>query len=240
MKAVRSGARPVVKWLLSDPKASAALNVNHTSKAGSTALIAAGMQGHTDLCDLLLSKGALINARTDALDSAVSLAVWKNHTATVSFLLSRGARVDTTDKFGESPLHDSAKHGNCAVLTAVLDAPGQHIRATKLNSRNQKGQTPLMCAAINGHADAVRLLIGAGADTAVLDDERRTAYDHAANDECTRLLAPSMGPAATTTAALFRPGSLFVCLFNRSPPPHLCCPLSWSVRSLAADRERTD
>lgn len=54
-------------------------------------------------------------------------------------------------------IHDAAKKGDVAALTAALDA-GADV------NKNSGGATPLFYAAIRGHAEAANLLISRGAD----------------------------------------------------------------------------
>ncbi len=50
-------------------------------------------------------------------------------------------------------------------------------RPEDINSTTNTGMTPLMMAATEGHAEAVRLLLQFGADRTLKDDEGLTAKD---------------------------------------------------------------
>ncbi len=69
------------------------------------------------------------------------------------------------------PLHDAAA-GNDLTNIAQL------LTAIDINARDAQGRTPLMIAAKNGHADAVRVLLERGADVHVADNEGLSALNH--------------------------------------------------------------
>jgi ankyrin repeat protein len=62
---------------------------------------------------------------------------------------------------------------NAAVIRVALDA------GAKVNTRDEDGQTPLICAAAEGDADAVSSLIEAGANVDATSSDGRTARDWA-------------------------------------------------------------
>lgn len=63
------------------------------------------------------------------------------------------------DRFGATALHHAARGGNTEILADLLKNP-----TVDVNARNDAGETPLMIAAREGEAAAVRLLLAHGAD----------------------------------------------------------------------------
>jgi ankyrin repeat protein len=111
--------------------------------------------------------------------------------ASVRDLLRRGARVDAASPMGVSALHIAASLGRTDVLRELLAAE----RGVFSSGADVHGNTPLLLAAAGGHADAVTLLLAAGADV-----KARTVYDLATpmmrasrvnNLDVTRLLLKS-------------------------------------------------
>lgn len=64
------------------------------------------------------------------------------------------------DGRGDGPLHHAARHGDAAIVRALIGAQAD------VNLRSGRGQTVLYCAGAHGHVDTVRLLLGRGADPA--------------------------------------------------------------------------
>jgi ankyrin repeat protein len=63
-----------------------------------------------------------------------------------------------------------------------------------LNIADANKLTPLHCASWNGDAEAIRLLLKAGADNNAKTIYGQTPMDLAANDECRRVLTPLTTP----------------------------------------------
>ena len=57
-----------------------------------------------------------------------------------------------------TPLHDAAKAGNAAAISALLAAGADP------NAKDKNGETPLHTAASRGHTAAISALLAAGAD----------------------------------------------------------------------------
>ncbi len=75
---------------------------------------------------------------------------------------------------GKNGLHTAAEHG-CTLIVELLRHNPQ-----LLNARALDGTTPLHQAALNGHLDAFRLLLEAGADLAILGGKAKETVVHIA------------------------------------------------------------
>ncbi len=75
------------------------------------------------------------------------------------------------------PIHLAAASNYLGALQALLDRRPQDVDA-----KTNIGITPLMMAATEGHAEAVRLLLQFGADCTLQDDEGLTAKDVASRN----------------------------------------------------------
>jgi uncharacterized protein len=86
------------------------------------ALMLAAAKGHTETVDLLLDRGASIEAKS-AVDgrTALMLAAAKGHTETVGMLLDRGASIEATCNDGGTALIISAENGHIPVVFMLLD-----------------------------------------------------------------------------------------------------------------------
>jgi hypothetical protein len=103
-------------------------------------------------------------------------AIRENDEDTALLLLDAGADPKVrggTHKRPESALGLAAHHGHAKLVQALI---AQHV---PLNDRADWGWTPLMRAAMTGHLDALNLLLSAGADKSLKDEDGLTALDHA-------------------------------------------------------------
>lgn len=129
-------------------------------------LIQAIETGDIDQVRRVLTGGAVVNARTRAGLTALSVAVIRGYEDIALLLIEKGASLDARDKSGDrdnqhpgnSPVHYAAIYGRTRVLQAMLD------RGVSPNLRDRNGRTLLMLAVENGHHDTVRLLLERGAD----------------------------------------------------------------------------
>jgi ankyrin repeat protein len=129
-------------------------------------LIQAVETGDIDQVQRVLTGGAVVNARTRAGLTALSVAIIRGHDDIALLLIEKGASLDARDKSGDrenqhpgnSPVHYAAIYGRTRVLEAMLD------RGVSPNLRDRNGRTLLMLAVENGHRDTVRLLLERGAD----------------------------------------------------------------------------
>ena len=141
----------------------------------------AAYYGHKELVELLLSKGADVNATDIEGFTPLAYASVNNQKETVEFLISRGAKEDLycavmkgdktlCEKFinetsflnkgpmGFTPLH-IAVAGNNKELAEFLIARGSDV-----DSKTREGETPLFYAVSNGNIPVAELLVLKGAD----------------------------------------------------------------------------
>ncbi len=75
-------------------------------------------------------------------------------------LLAAGGALRAKDKSRLSLMHDAARGGSAECVQWLLAASG----IADLNARDKWGRTPLHWCVLNGHTDAARVLIDAGAE----------------------------------------------------------------------------
>lgn len=137
------------------------VDVAKTDIYGRAAISYAAMNGHADVCRLLLTLPT-VDAATVDLDgfSPLILAVMNGKAEVVEILLSHGANVEPASKADLIPLCLAAQGGHTDITRLLLG------RGAKIMP-NSEGLTPQALAARDGHAECLQLLVDAGADANV-------------------------------------------------------------------------
>jgi ankyrin repeat protein len=164
---------------------------------GMTPLMAASVNGDVAVIKLLVDKNADVNTKNGAGETALMFAATNGSPAAVEFLLDRGADASVKSKRSETALGNAGTSGVEETARMLLD------HGAEVNSRNIRGYSPLMLAASSDAvpAGAVKLLLAAGADKALVGDYDETALDFATkrgNTEVARLLGAVPKPAAVS------------------------------------------
>ncbi|MEM4137926.1 MAG: ankyrin repeat domain-containing protein, partial [Candidatus Anstonellaceae archaeon] len=76
----------------------------------------------------------------------------------VKQLIEKGANINSTDKYGYTPLHFAAKSGNTKVAEFLIKS------GSDVNAKNKDGYTPLHFAAQSGNIELAEFLIKSGSD----------------------------------------------------------------------------
>lgn len=142
-------------------------DVNVAAGDGATALHWAAHWNDISTLDLLLEAGANTNAANAFGVTALSLACTNGAAAAVDKLLAAGADPNIAQATGETPLMTCARAGNAEAVTSLL-AHGADVNAKE----TLQGQTALMWASGQNHADVVQALVDAGAHVYERSDVR--------------------------------------------------------------------
>ena len=135
------------------------VDVNTPQIDGMTALHWATYQDDLETEELLVRAGAKVNAANRYGVTPLSLACTNGNGAMVELLLKAGADPNLALPGGETPLMTAARAGKLGPVKSLV------IRGATVDSRDERrGQTALMWAAAEGHAEIVKELIEAGAD----------------------------------------------------------------------------
>jgi ankyrin repeat protein len=135
------------------------VDVNAPQVDGMTALLWATYHDDQEIVDQLVRAGASVKAVNRYGVTPLSLACTNGNGAMVERLLKAGADPDAPLPGGETPLMTAARSGTLRSVKALL------ARGASVESKDdRRGQTALMWAAAEGHADVAQALIDARAD----------------------------------------------------------------------------
>ncbi|KAK8220654.1 ankyrin repeat-containing domain protein [Phyllosticta capitalensis] len=174
--AAQRGSIEIVRLLLSH-----GVGVNEKDYSGATALHEAVRFSNLSIVELSVDHGADIIApdndgRTPILVASTSssdileylLEQQISRSSDTSFLTKAESR------FGESPLHCTARRG-CVANVQLLLKSGQPV--VLCSRKDKQGWTPLHTAAWSAREDVVKILIQSGSDLSAVDEAQRTAVD---------------------------------------------------------------
>lgn len=117
-----SGDKDKVQVLIEKSNNSKEL-VNSPDNSGYTALHYAARNGYVDICKLLLSRGADIDAQTRSGKVTPLLkAAAAGKAATIKFLIESGAKVDAQDVDGQTALHKVIFNNHTDLAKMLLEA----------------------------------------------------------------------------------------------------------------------
>jgi ankyrin repeat protein len=128
--------------------------VSCSTPEGWTPLHLAVHAGHGPVAELLLARGADVNApaHNDLHNTPILWAVMAGQSGMVALLLTHGADVNAANAAGATPLHKAAIHGDGQLVRLLL------AHGARTDARNSGGQTPLIHALYHGHTEVSALL----------------------------------------------------------------------------------
>ena len=182
-----------------------------------TALHAAAERGNLKMVEILVFRGAEINALNERgetpLDLALHAGPWKREPGLeiVVLLINHGARVDlfTAAQMGNnSEIQEQSKDGDFDV-----------------NGFDNRGRTALFHASRNNHLETVRLILSLGADPNLVCEDGQTPLStaclHSLSQECDIQLINTLvehGAEETLEAAIVRSNTSLITKFVQAEP----------------------
>ncbi|WP_310620051.1 ankyrin repeat domain-containing protein [Flexibacterium corallicola] len=151
------------------------VNINQSNDYGCSALFWAVAFAYEDILEVLLQVGADVNQTDSVGRSPLMTAAVRGSLSMTKKLIKAGANIHHiqtggTYQAGHTALHHAAyKAKNTNVLSYLIE------HGIDINSVNKNGQTPLIRAARRGNFENMKLLLSAGANTTLIDDNNNTA-----------------------------------------------------------------
>ncbi|XP_071094514.1 putative ankyrin repeat protein RF_0381 [Haliotis cracherodii] len=174
--------------------------INAKSTGGFTAVLVAANNGHGEVFDLLVAKGADLLILTEAGDNILHEACRGGSMKLVTYVLNQNiVDINSRGNSGMTPSMKAASTGHKDIFDllqekkadlSLLDSNENNIlhKACKggnvelvryvltknivdINSKNKFGTTSAMEAAVGGHKEVLHLLMSTGADLTLFDEE---------------------------------------------------------------------
>jgi ankyrin repeat protein len=167
---------------------------------GFTALSRAIEQGHEDIADALLKKGARVSGRTRSGAPVLSFVISQNRDDLFNMLLEHNPPLEAVDYDGRTALMAAAVQGRLDMVKALL------ARGASLDKPDSYQSTALMLACEVGKNVVVEYLLNAGANLHAQDKDGRDALIYAAmggQDEiCSLLISRGASPNLRTKTGM--------------------------------------
>jgi len=167
----------------------AGADVNEANQFGATPMSQAAQRGDTEVLRLLLKGGADPDSPNAEGETALMLVARTGNVEAAKLLVKAGAKVDAREKWGGQTALIWAAAQNQPQMIAFLVSKGAAVDARSVvrdwprrmtaeerpKDMNRGGMSGLMFAAREGHVDAARVLLKAGADPDFTDPDGSTA-----------------------------------------------------------------
>ena len=189
MQASRDGQKEVVEVLIS-----ARANVNLETHMGITALMWASRCGYGEIASMLIDNMADINMAGSCVQNAqgttaLMASSWYGQTKVVEMLIHRGADVMLKSDNGWTALMWASDSEQKSCVEALIP----HV--VDVNEKDKEGWTALMHASKCKYTncdESVKVLISAGADAKLVNNDGETAMDIARNERVKKILEDSV------------------------------------------------
>ncbi|XP_061449947.1 ankyrin repeat domain-containing protein 27 [Rhineura floridana] len=152
---------------------------------GFTPLHIAAVCGQASLIDLLVSKGAVVNATDYYGSTPLHLACQKGYQNVTLLLLHYKTSAEVQDNNGNTALHLACTYGHedCVKALVYYD-----VHSCKLDIGNEKGDTPLHVAARWGYQGIIEVLLQNGANPNIQNRMKETSVQCALNSTILSLM----------------------------------------------------
>ncbi|KAF2967382.1 hypothetical protein GQX73_g6177 [Xylaria multiplex] len=185
----QTGETDKVRQLLQN---GADVDANDIANANQTALHKAAANGRDEIVELLLVKGANINAKDDSGRTALHGAVENKHYEVARRLLDSKSEVNVGDNSKQTALHRAAENGHEAVVELLLKY------GANVDAEDHSGRIALHLASAKGRKETVQRLLATSVNVDVKDNSGWTALHWAARNNHETVVELLLGKADIT------------------------------------------
>lgn len=169
----------ILKYLLKKkkiPVSDREYNIETKQEDGWTAFQWALQNGHLEILNILLDKGASINEKYFQNNfTALTYSIYNRYLETAKFLINKGADPNIKDNNGMTSLHYAAYIGLPEITKLLLE------NNATIDCLDARGQTPLMLASYSNKFEVCFYLVNGGANTKLEHSSGLKAEDIAKN-----------------------------------------------------------
>lgn len=179
-KAADAGWLRVAKFLLDN-----GASINRSS-SGSTPLHLAAGRGHKAMVELLVGRGADLEAHDATGATPLHLAAENGFLSVAEVLVQHKADLNSRNSKSnneQTPLHRAAEKGHPAMVAYLIS------KGADVNARNSKGVSAIFLAARAGYVEVVTNLLASGADKELEENDGRTVLSYTAERGQTNMVA---------------------------------------------------
>ncbi|KAJ5297125.1 uncharacterized protein N7443_008018 [Penicillium atrosanguineum] len=133
-------------------------DINSTDGTGTYPVISASVNGHEKVVQLLLEKGAEVNAQDREDRNALQAASFEGHDEIVQLLLEKGAEVNAQGRYYGNALKTASFKGHDKIVQLLLE------KGAEVNAQGGYYGNALQAASFKGQDKIVRLLLEKGAE----------------------------------------------------------------------------
>ncbi|XP_023316500.1 ankyrin-1-like isoform X1 [Trichogramma pretiosum] len=115
-----------------------------------------------------------INAQNEFGQTPLHLALANGHMRLSELMLRNGSDPNSANRWGSTPLHTicMTKNDDEELARMLFELSDGKYHPVKIDTRNHKGQTPLHLALLNENQRITELLLRAGADPNIVNEDR--------------------------------------------------------------------
>ncbi|KAF5242673.1 hypothetical protein FANTH_8582 [Fusarium anthophilum] len=173
-------------------------DIEFENKKGEMAIFLAASSGHADVMQLLIENGADIESADKTMTTPLMQACKNGHLQAVKLLLRHEAGLERINNDGKTAMSVATSSGSEPILTALIEA------GARKDHKDFLDQTPLLLAAIEGHANLVEFLLSKGANVEAYHKfiHRKAVFRKPRISDLTPLLAAAYYGRASVVATL--------------------------------------
>lgn len=203
-------------------------DVNSIKQGSDSLLHVAAEHGQLSIIEFLLQSGAKLDTRDEQGCTALHRAALKGQTTAVMALLTAGSDIYTCDNASKTPLHLATQNGHQDIVQTLVEEEGRYLNrhttflhmaavqddsevaavllrtGAEVESKDNRGKTPLFHAISRGNERTVAVLLQGGAQ--VDSDAIASAFELNSKSMLRLLLQNAQGTmtAESMNSALFR------------------------------------